>query len=129
MSLTTCLYNNNKISIKDFNLLDNKNKRDYIKCICCNNKLIAKLGKIKMHHFAHENKIECDSFRTTDSMTFWHQYWQSFVNTKYFEYVFTKDGKKHIADIYNPDKKLVIEVQHSNITLQKLKKEKIFMII
>ena len=126
MSLTTCLYNNNKISIKYFNLLDDKNKRDYIKCICCNNKLIAKLGKIKMHHFAHENKIECDSFRTTDSMTFWHQYWQSFVNTKYFEYVITKDGKKHIADIYNPDKKLVIEVQHSNITLTKMKEREDF---
>jgi len=126
MSLTTCLYNNYKISIKDFDLLDDKNKRNYIKCICCNTKLIAKLGKIKMHHFAHENKIECDSFRTTDSMTFWHQYWQSFVDTKYFEYIIIKDNKKHIADIYNPDKKLVIEVQHSNITPQKIKEREDF---
>lgn len=126
MSLTTCLYNDNKISIKDFYLIDNKNKRDYIKCICCNTKLIAKLGQIKMHHFAHENKIECDSFRTTNSMTFWHQYWQSFVDTKYFEYVIIKEGIKHIADIYNHDKNLVIEIQHSNISPQKIKEREDF---
>ena len=120
MSLVTCLYNNEKMSIKDFHELDDKEKRNKITCNCCNTKLIAKLGQIKMHHFAHENAIECDSFRTTDSMTFWHQYWQSFVDTKYFEHVIIKDGKKHIADIYNSDKNLVIEVQHSNISPQKI---------
>ena len=126
MSLTTCLYNDNKISIKDFHLIDDKNKRNYIQCICCNTKLIAKLGQIKMHHFAHENKIECDSFRINNTMTFWHQYWQSFVDTKYFEYVIIKDGVKHIADIYNPDKNLVIEIQHSNITPTKIKEREDF---
>jgi len=126
MSLTTCLYNNKKISINDFNLLDDKNKRNNVKCICCNSKLIPKLGKIKVHHFAHENKIECDTFRTTDSMTFWHQYWQSFVDTKYFEVVIEKNGKKHIADIYNPTKNLIIEIQHSNISQQKIKEREDF---
>jgi competence CoiA-like predicted nuclease len=126
MSLTTCLYNDNKISIKDFDSLPEKNKRNFIKCMCCNTKLIAKLGKIKIHHFAHENKIECDTFRTTDSMTFWHQYWQSFVNTEYFEYIIIKNNKKHIADIYNPDKKLVIEIQHSNISQEKIKEREDF---
>ena len=126
MSLTTCLYNDNKISIKDFYLIDDKNKRNYIKCICCNTKLIAKLGQIKMHHFAHENKIECDSFRSTNSMTFWHQYWQSFVDTIYFEHVIIKDGIKHIADIFYPDKNLIIEIQHSNITPVKIKEREDF---
>ena len=120
MSLRTCLYNDNKISIEDFNLITETTKKNNIKCICCNSKLIAKLGKIKVHHFAHENKLECDSFRSTDSMTFWHQYWQSFVDTKYFEHVFIKNNKKHIADIYNPNKNLIIEVQHSNITSDKI---------
>lgn len=52
MSLTTCLYNDIKKSVQEFNLIDDKNKRNNIKCICCNTKLIAKLGKIKMHQVA-----------------------------------------------------------------------------
>jgi competence CoiA-like predicted nuclease len=126
MSLVTCLYNDNKISIKDFDLLTDNNKKNKIKCICCETKVIAKLGKIKAHHFAHEEKIECDSFRTTDSMTFWHQYWQAFVNTEFYEVIIKKDNKKHIADIYNLNKELVIEIQHSNISPEKMKEREIF---
>ena len=126
MSLITCLYNDNKISIKDFDLLTDNNKRNKIKCICCETKVIAKLGKIKAHHFAHEEKIECDSFRTTDSMTFWHQYWQAFVDTEFYEVIIKKDNKKHIADIYNLNKELVIEIQHSNISPEKMKERENF---
>jgi len=126
MSLVTCLYNDNKISIKDFDLLTDNNKRNKIKCICCETKVIAKLGKIKAHHFAHEEKIECDSFRTTDSMTFWHQYWQAFVDTEFYEVIIKKNNKKHIADIYNPKKELVIEIQHSNISPEKMKERENF---
>jgi hypothetical protein len=39
---------------------------------------------------------------------------------------FIKDGVKHIADIFNSDKNLVIEIQHSNITPVKIKEREDF---
>lgn len=37
---------------------DNRNKTKFL-CICCGNELIAKLGKIKVHHFAHKKDVTC----------------------------------------------------------------------
>lgn len=44
----------------DINSLDetNKKKNKFI-CIGCENELIAKLGKIKTHHFAHKKVVSC----------------------------------------------------------------------
>ena len=47
------------------NLIDinhlNKENRDNVKffCIGCGNELIARLGKIKIHHFSHKKEVNC----------------------------------------------------------------------
>ena len=50
--LTFCYQNG---QIKHVTQTDRKLEK---KCICCNNDLTMKCGKIKIHHFAHKEK--CD---------------------------------------------------------------------
>jgi competence CoiA-like predicted nuclease len=47
-------------NLVDINHLDESSrKRNKYFCISCGNELIAKLGKIKKHHFAHKNEVNC----------------------------------------------------------------------
>jgi hypothetical protein len=36
-------------------------KKEKYRCINCNNELIPKIGKIKVHHFAHKTLVDCNS--------------------------------------------------------------------
>ena len=83
-------------------------------------KMCAKKGLVKSHHFAHYPGQKCDPWR--QGMTEWHLMWQDMVTDKNnLEVLIKKDKKWHIADIVNPNKKLVIEIQHSPISLEAIK--------
>lgn len=49
--------NEKLINIGNLNALNRKNSKFY--CIGCGNELIARLGKIKVHHFAHKKIVIC----------------------------------------------------------------------
>lgn len=51
--------NQNKELIKINDLTIENKKKNTFYCISCGNELIARLGKVKTHHFAHKNKFNC----------------------------------------------------------------------
>jgi competence CoiA-like predicted nuclease len=89
-------------------------------CYCCQEAMIAKCGDIKIHHWAHKTLQECDHW--WENETNWHRQWKDRFPIEWQEIV-KRDadiGEKHIADIYNPIKDLVIEFQNSPIKGQEI---------
>lgn len=91
-------------------------------CSCCGGTLIVKRGDFKAHHFAHSRKDECDHW--TENMTEWHKNWQLLAPPECREVCLHKNKEKHIADILIDD--VVIEVQHSPITLTEVRRREQF---
>ncbi len=94
-------------------------------CQCCEEELIAKCGKIRVHHWAHK-KSHCDSWWEPE--TEWHRNWKSKFPAEWRESIKYDAlcNEKHIADVYNPYKDLVIEFQNSPISLEELNSREIF---
>ncbi len=82
-------------------------------CPICGSELVAKLGEIKIHHWAHKGNRECDHW--WENETEWHRLWKSNFPIEWQEVVHSDDNnEKHIADIKTNDG-LAIEFQHSPI--------------
>lgn len=75
--------------------------------------LVAKKGTINSHHYAHKYSGNRDIW-LDPLMTEWHRSYQEMCAKEYVEYRIEKNGKLHIADVYN--KGCVIELQHSPIS-------------
>lgn len=71
--------------------------------------MIAKCGKIKTHHRAHETREDCDSW--SESVGPWHLEWQSLVNDLFVEVTIGS----HRADVVG-NTNVVVELQHSSIS-------------
>lgn len=85
--------------------------------------LVAKRGEIKEHHYAHKNACNKDNW-LDPVMTEWHKSYQSICDRKNVEYRISKNGKLHIADIYNNG--MVIELQHSPISNETIDERETF---
>jgi hypothetical protein len=78
-------------------------------CPSCGELLIAKCGQIKVHHWAHENKDDCDTW--SEPIGPWHLWWQGLVRPDFVEV-----GRvPHRADIVG-NRGVVVELQHSPIS-------------
>ena len=89
-------------------------------CPFCNNQMRAYCGPLKVHHWKHISLELCDTWHEPE--TDWHREWKNYFDHESQE-VIKKDpltGEKHIADVYLHRIDLVIEFQHSPITLSKL---------
>lgn len=95
-------------------------------CPGCGSELIPKCGTINRHHWAHKGGIKCDSW--WEDETDWHRSWKNEFPRDWQEvYKFDeKSGKKRFADIYVPQKGLVIEFQNSPISVQELESREQF---
>ena len=83
-------------------------------CQLCSADVVAKCGDIKVHHWAHKSKIECDKW--WESETQWHRNWKNCFPVEWQEIVHrASSGEKHIADVKTPHG-LVVEFQHSHIS-------------
>lgn len=81
-------------------------------CPICKGECLSKCGNIKVWHFAHKNKLECDTYAEAES--YWHVNWKEKFPESMREVVIQHNGCKHIADIEN--NRLVLELQHSTIS-------------
>lgn len=95
------------------------------KCQICRNQVKAYCGKINVWHWRHKNLPDCDSFY--EPMSEWHKNWQNQFPEDWRETVLERKGKKHFADIFTSNG-LVIEFQHSSISLEKIKEREDFYI-
>lgn len=83
------------------------------KCFVCGAPTIAKCGRIRVHHWAHQSDHACDHW--WESETEWHRDWKNRFPEHWQEIIQTAaDGEKHVADVKTASG-LVIEFQHSSI--------------
>ena len=80
-------------------------------CQVCGSELIAKCGEIKVHHWSHKSKRNCDPWWENEGE--WHRAWKNEFPLEWQEVVHRdEDGEKHIADV-KTETDWVIEFQHS----------------
>jgi hypothetical protein len=88
-------------------------------CEGCGAETQAKCGDVKMWHWAHRSKMECDPW--WENETEWHRRWKEQFPESFREIVHTCEvtGEKHRADI-KTSHNVVVEVQNSPISLEEL---------
>lgn len=82
-------------------------------CPFCGGIVIAACGDINVHHWRHDAATNCDPW--SEPETEWHRQWKGKFPEEWREFIVTKDGEKHIADIRTASG-LVIEFQNSSIS-------------
>ena len=87
-------------------------------CPCCGSELTAKCGSVRINHWAHPKDSNCDPW--WENETEWHRSWKNNYPNDWQEVIIEKKGNKHIADIYNPKKNVIIEFQNSPIAIEQL---------
>jgi competence protein CoiA len=84
------------------------------KCPACDHPMIAKCGKQRVWHWAHQSGRLCDPWWENEGE--WHRAWKAEFPDAWQEVVHVaNDGTKHIADI-KTEHGWVIELQHSRIS-------------
>lgn len=77
-------------------------------CPVCAGRVIAKCGRVRIHHWAHESAMDCDTW--SEGIGPWHLSWQDLVQREFVEVPIGN----HRADILGNDG-IVVELQHSPI--------------
>ena len=95
-------------------------------CPVCNKPLVAKLGLINAHHWAHKNGVKCtDTWLSPE--TKWHSNWKNKFPKEWQE-IRCKDnetGEIHIADVKTASG-FVLEFQHSPIEIEEIESRESF---
>lgn len=95
------------------------NPKQKANCEICNGELIAKCGEIKIWHWAHKSKIECDDWWEPESE--WHRNWKNEFPKEQQE---VRIGK-HRADVKTRTGR-VIEFQASSISPKRVREREKF---
>lgn len=97
-------------------------------CPVCGENVRAKCGQIRLHHWAHITKQDCDPWKEAE--TEWHRRWKERFPKEWREVVIVEvvdehTHIKHRADI-RTDKGLTIEFQNSPISLDEVRQREHF---
>ena len=93
-------------------------------CPSCGAELIARCGEVKINHWAHKGKRNCDPW--WENETEWHRAWKNEFPTEWQEVVhYDENGEKHIADV-KTQTDWVIEFQHSYLKPEERHSRNIF---
>lgn len=86
-------------------------------CQVCGSELIPKCGEIKIHHWSHKSKSNCDTW--WENETEWHREWKNRFPDSWQETILNdiNTGEKHIADVRTEDG-FVLEFQYSRINIK-----------
>jgi hypothetical protein len=81
------------------------------KCLVCESSMVAKCGDLRVHHWSHRAKRDCDRWWETE--TEWHRGWKNHFPKEWQEVIrYAEDSEKHIADVLTAGG-MVLEFQHS----------------
>lgn len=84
-------------------------------CDLCGAKTVSKCGNVRIHHWAHWRRQNCDPW--WENETEWHRAWKRQFPPHWREVsVESRHGERHRADV-KTDSGCVIEIQHSSIKL------------
>ena len=80
-------------------------------CRSCGSELVAKCGEVKVNHWAHKGRRNCDPWWENESE--WHRSWKGQFPNDWQEIIHHDDnGEKHVADVKTQNG-YVLEFQHS----------------
>lgn len=94
-------------------------------CPSCGKELVSKCGNIKIHHWAHKNLKDCDSW--SEPETEWHRKWKNQFPEEFREVVFNdpETNETHRADVHT-GRGITLEFQNSPISKEELKSREKF---
>ena len=83
-------------------------------CPFCHSEMIARCGEVRVHHWAHKSKSDCDPWWEPE--TDWHRNWKNEFPLRWQERILVDQttNEKHIADVLTLAG-LTVEVQHSHL--------------
>jgi competence protein CoiA len=83
-------------------------------CPFCHSEMIARCGEVRIHHWAHKSKSDCDPWWEPE--TDWHLNWKNEFPLRWQERIFEDEitNERHIADVFTLAG-LTLEVQHSHL--------------
>lgn len=90
-------------------------------CPTCDLELVRRMGEIKAHHFAHKKGMVCNDTWHYEEMCEWHASWQNRFPKEYQEVVKQHNNRRHRADVLIESNKLVIEFQHSKLSIDEFR--------
>ena len=95
-------------------------------CLNCGKQVRSYCGEQIIHHWKHISLSECDDWY--ESETEWHREWKNHFDNSYQEVIKFNEltNEKHIADVYNSVKNVVLEFQHSPIEIKEIEAREIF---
>lgn len=95
-------------------------------CPNCGKTVRSYCGNQTVHHWKHIQLKECDDWYERE--TAWHRNWKNHFDIKYQEVIrFDQEtNEKHVADIYNSEKDVVLEFQHSSLTTYEIQARELF---
>lgn len=97
------------------------------RCFGCGSLMIAKMGVIMSHHWAHLTKVECDEWMENEGE--WHLGWKKkctmFPDIEVEKFI-KKENVWHFADVYFKNKSTIIELQYSSISVEDIQKREEF---
>lgn len=80
-------------------------------CPVCSDRMIAKCGEARIHHWAHYARRHCDQWWEPEEA--WHREWKNRFPFEWQEVIHhDRNGDRHVADV-RTEHGLVIEFQHS----------------
>ena len=94
-------------------------------CPTCGGEVMLRSGEINVDHFAHTS--QCQDKWNYD-MSPWHIRMQSYFPEECREVVVNRNGVVHRADVLLEKEKIVIEFQHSTISMQEYRERTKFFI-
>ncbi|MCY4584007.1 MAG: competence protein CoiA family protein [Chloroflexi bacterium] len=94
-------------------------------CAHCSSEMIAKCGRVKVWHWAHKSRVNCDAWWENESE--WHRNWKIQFPEEWQEvsHLDPVTGERHIADV-KTDSGLVVEFQRSPIAHEELQSRESF---
>lgn len=94
-------------------------------CPFCESEMIARCGEVRVHHWAHKSKLDCDPWWEPE--TDWHRNWKNEFPLRWQEQILRDGGtgEKHIADVFTLAG-LTVEVQHSHLEPQERRAREAF---
>jgi hypothetical protein len=93
-------------------------------CPICHSEMRGYAGPLKINHWKHISIANCDKWFETE--TKWHRGWKNKFPSEWQEIIVEAGTVKHIADVFNPNKELVIEFQNSPISIDDLNQREVF---
>ncbi len=109
------------VNNENIRILPQKGKRGF--CPYCGNEVLAVCGEINVWHWRHDVTSNCDLWKEHE--TEWHRKWKDKFPEAWREFIITKNGEKHIADI-RTDSGLIVEFQNSSISSETIRVREFF---